>query len=118
ELSHDTIRLETGTALVEVAVQRSAGGDFEPSQVSASTGDVVRFTANDNGGHAIVFDGAALSADARAWLEQTGQLRSPPLIASGSAWVITLEGAPPGEYPFRCVTHTTDGRLTVGARSP
>ena len=116
ELTHDTIQLAEGVSLVDVAVRRDAGGDFEPASVEAKTGDVVRFTAGDDGGHAIVFDGAALTGSAREYLERTGQLRSPPLIARGSAWVITLDGAPAGEYPFRCSTHDSSGRLTVAAR--
>lgn len=116
ELSHDTIRLEGGVSLIDVAVRRSQTGDFDPVAVEASVGDVVRFTAGDRGGHAISFEGAALAADARAWLQQTGQLRSPPLITSDAAWVITLSGAPPGEYPFRCTTHNAAGRLTVKPR--
>ena len=116
ELSHDTIRLESGVSLVDVAVRRSESGDFDPARVDAGVGDVVRFTAGDRGGHAISFEGASLGADARAWLEQTGQLRSPPLITSDAAWVITLAGAPPGDYPFRCTTHNATGHLTVSAR--
>ena len=116
ELAHDTIQLADGVSLIDVTAQREQGGDFDPARVEAKTGDVVRFTAGDAGGHAIVFDGAALTAEAREYLERTGQLRSPPLIASGSAWVITLDGAPAGEYPFRCSTHNGSGRLTVAAR--
>lgn len=116
ELANDTIQLEQGVTLVEVEVRRAADGDFDPGAVAAHTGDVVRFAATDNGGHAIVFESTALAADARDWLERTGQMRSPPLITSGSAWVVTLDGAPPGDYPFLCSTHSARGRLTVSAR--
>jgi plastocyanin len=116
ELAHDTILLADGVSLIDVTARREQDGDFDPATAEANTGDVVRFTAGDAGGHAIVFDGAALTEAAREYLERTGQLRSPPLIASGSAWVITLDGAPPGEYPFRCSTHNGSGRLTVAAR--
>ncbi|HEX6135944.1 MAG TPA: hypothetical protein VFZ24_18370 [Longimicrobiales bacterium] len=116
ELASDTIQLEPGTELVEVTVRRSASGDFDPGRAEARTGDVVRFSAADNGGHAIVFEGAALSDSARAWLERTAQLRGPPLIESGAAWVITLAGAPPGDYPFHCTTHNRSGHLVVAPR--
>ncbi|HSJ31841.1 MAG TPA: plastocyanin/azurin family copper-binding protein [Longimicrobiales bacterium] len=116
ELANDTIRLEQGVTLVEVEVRRAADGDFDPAAIEAHTGDVVRFAATDNGGHAIVFESTALATDARDWLERTGQMRSPPLITSGSAWVVTLDGAPPGDYPFLCSTHSARGRLTVSAR--
>ncbi|MBR9990839.1 MAG: hypothetical protein KFH98_13845 [Gemmatimonadetes bacterium] len=116
ELANDTIRLEAGVEIVEVEVRRSADGEFDPAAVEAHTGDVVRFVAGDNGGHAIVFESMALTADVREYLERTGQLRSPPLITTGASWVVTLEGAPAGDYPFRCSTHSVSGRLNVAAR--
>ena len=116
ELSHDTIRLAQGVRLHDVAVRRTAQGDFEPATVQARVGDVIRFTADDNGGHALAFDGAALAPAARTWIEGSSQVRSPPLISRGAAWVITLDGAPAGDYPFRCTTHDVAGRLTVSAQ--
>jgi plastocyanin len=113
ELTHDTIRLEAGVRLHDVSVQRSAAGEFDPAEVAARRGDVVRFTARDNGGHAILFDAASLAPEAHEYLERTGQLRSPPLIETGAAWVITLDGAPAGVYAFRCATHDVVGRIVV-----
>jgi plastocyanin len=116
ELTHDTIRLEQGVRLVDIAVRRQADGEFDPAVVEARQGDLVRFTAGDGAGHAIVFVGPQLSNEARIFLEHSGQLRSPPLIVSGASWVITLDGAPAGEYPFHCTTHDVAGRLGVVAR--
>jgi plastocyanin len=116
ELANDTIQLDAGVTLVDVSVRRGDAGDFDPAALSAKPGDVVRFTAADNGGHAIVFESTALAADARDYLERTGQMRSPPLIESGSSWVVTLDDAPAGDYPFRCSTHSSAGRLTISAR--
>lgn len=115
ELAHDTIRLADGVELYDVVVSRSESGDFEPAVIRARVGDVVRFTAGDNGGHAILFDGA-LQAGVRDYLERTGQMRSPPLIVTDAAWVITLDEAPSGEYPFRCATHNATGRISVAPR--
>lgn len=116
ELTHDTIQLPDSVKLIDVKVRREASGDFEPASLQAEQNDMVRFTAADRAGHAIAFDGTTLAADARAFLERTGQLRGPPLITTDAAWVITLEGAPAGQYPFRCVTHDLAGTLTVTAR--
>ena len=77
---------------------------------------MVRFISSDAGSHAIAFDGDAMSPDARAFLERTGQLRSPPLLAAESRWVMSFEGAPPGDYPFRCPTHGVRGSIIVNAR--
>jgi plastocyanin len=116
ELAHDTIRLPDGVSLKQIDVARGGEGEFEPATVQARQGDMVRFTSRDRGSHAIVFDGAALDSVVRGYLERTGQLRGPPLITTGASWIITLDGAPVGEYPFRCTTHDATGRLQVGAR--
>lgn len=116
ELANDTIQLESGVSLIDIAVRRTAEGDFDPAAVQAHPADVVRFVAEDNGGHAIVFESTSLPAEVREFLERTAQMRSPPLITSGSSWVVTLAGAPVGEYPFRCSTHGESGRLSVAAR--
>lgn len=118
ELEGDTIQLDAGVQLIDVDVATQPdGSEFEPAQVQAAPGDVVRFTAGDNGLHALAFDAARLSPDARSFLEQSAQLRSPPLVTAGTQWVITLAGAPAGDYPFACTTHGVRGSIRVGART-
>jgi plastocyanin len=116
ELAHDTIHLERGVRLIDVQVRRESAGEFHPSRAEAHVGDVVRFTAGDMAGHAISFVGASLDPAVLGFLESTGQLRSPPLITTDASWVITLEGAPAGEYPFHCSVHNAGGHLTVAPR--
>jgi plastocyanin len=116
ELAHDTIRLEPGVRLHEIEIRRESAGEFHPAQLRAAPGDVVRFRAGDRGGHAISFVGSRLDPASREFLDESGQLRSPPLITTGASWVITLEGAPPGVYPFHCTTHNVVGRLEVAPR--
>jgi hypothetical protein len=43
------------------------------------------------------------------------QLRGPPLVNEGAAWVVSLADAPVGRYPFLCRTHGARGRIAVGA---
>ncbi len=118
ELEGDTIQLDVGVRLIDVAVATQQGGsELDPVRVEARPGDVVRFTAGDGRLHALAFESTLLSADARAFLEQTGQLRSPPLVSAGMQWVITLDGAPTGEYPYICTTHGVRGSIVVGQRS-
>ena len=117
ELETDTIRLPPGTRILDVGIEvRAEGSEFEPAAVSARQGDVVRFTAGDHRGHALVFDPARLDPEAAAFLESSGQLRGPPLLSAGTSWIVSLAGAPPGSYPFRCVTHDASGVLRVEAR--
>jgi plastocyanin len=112
ELASDTIDLPEGVDLHDVKVQTNAQGkDFDPVQLSAIPGDYLRFTIGDSRTHAIVFEVTA--PEIRTFLEQSGQLRSPPLVTNGASWVIALKGAPVGTYAFRCLTHQDTGQLTV-----
>lgn len=118
ELEGDTIRLEAGVRLLDVNVAtQQDGSELDPARVEARPGDVVRFTAGDGRLHALAFEPVLLTAEARAFLEQRGQLRSPPLVAAGTQWVITLDGAPPGEYAYSCTTHGVRGSIVVGQGS-
>lgn len=119
ELEGDTVQLAAGVRVIGIAVETDAeGGEFEPVRAQARPGDVVRFTAGDARMHAIAFDGDRLPPDARAFLDRSSQLRGPPLMAAGTQWVVNLAGAPPGEYPFTCITHGVHGSLTVSADTP
>lgn len=109
ELTSDTIQLPAGVNLLDVSVKSGQNTDFNPAQVSARIGDVLRFTVADTRTHALVV--TAPGADAKATLESTGQLRSPPLVAKGQAWVLSLKGIPAGVYTIACISHA--GTVTV-----
>jgi plastocyanin len=115
ELGSDTIVLADSIVLVEVRIGRVDDGDnvIEPASLEANVGDVVRFTSEDRGAHALAFDAAQLDPAAREFLERTAQLRGPPLLEQGAVWVVNLDGAPPGTYPFTCSTHGLRATLTV-----
>ena len=116
ELNADTVRLPDSVRVATVRIDRTKRDEFEPGTTTIRVSDVVRFISSDAGSHAIAFDGDAMSPDTREFLERTGQLRSPPLLTAESRWVMSFEGAPPGEYPFRCPTHGVRGSITVNAR--
>ncbi|MGH7553912.1 MAG: plastocyanin/azurin family copper-binding protein [Longimicrobiales bacterium] len=113
ELESDTITLPAGARVVEIEVARKPAGEFQPASTSARVGDVVRFVAKDGHSHAIVFDAGVIIPDGAAFLERTGQLRGPPLVHDGATWLVSLDGAPPGEYGFNCLTHAGRGSIRV-----
>ncbi|HSH45376.1 MAG TPA: plastocyanin/azurin family copper-binding protein, partial [Longimicrobiales bacterium] len=114
ELDEGEVRLEGGARVHDVAVRGAGGRDaLEPGEVSAASGDAVRFVVEDRRPHALAFDADSLSAEARTFLEEGGQLRGPPLVDEGAAWVVSLEGAPAGRYPFVCRSHGARGVLMV-----
>ena len=114
ELDGETVDLPSGTEVVDVAMETDGGTDrFQPADARLEVGDVVRFTNGELGTHAITFERAALNAEQLAFLDRTLQISSPPLVGDDAAWVVSFEGAPPGSYPFRCMTHGARGTLTV-----
>lgn len=114
ELAGDTIDLPAGVDLHDVSVGATQQNrDFGPVQLQGKPGDYLRFTTGDSRAHAIAFEPA--TPEQKAFLESTGQLRSPPLITKGASWVIALKNAPIGQYPFRCLVHHDVGQLTVAA---
>lgn len=118
-LGNDTLELRPDVAVRDVRLRQTpAGGAVEPETVRARPGDVVRFIAADPRGYAVAFDTAALAPQAREFLERTGQLRGPPLVATGAVWVVSLEGAPAGAYAFLSLTADARGLLLVQAPAP
>lgn len=106
----------TGSAH-EVRFAGSAATDsISPARIEAAPGDAVRFVSGDRRAHAPTFDPGSLDPAVRAYLDGTGQLRGPPLVDEGAAWVVLLEDAPPGRYPFGCRAHDGgEGVLVVEA---
>jgi len=117
ELEHDTITLEPGIRVMDI-VLRSAPAGPEPDPVSIRPGDVVRFIAADALLHTVAFDRHRLSTAAEAFLTRTDQLRGPPLLAAGARWVVSFEGAPPGDYPYIDQSHDRGGVIVVIAEEP
>ena len=105
-----------GADLHEVMVTGAGAVDsIAPEQVRVSTGDAVRFEVGDHRTHALTFDTPELQPAIREYLERTGQLRGPPLVNEGAAWVVVLREAPAGRYPFYCRAHDATGVVVVEA---
>lgn len=79
---------------------RGADDRVVPPRVEGSPGDVLHVLSVDRRIQTFTFDVDRLTPEQRGFLERTRQVGSPPLTDAGSRWVISLEGAPEGEYPF------------------
>lgn len=107
----DSVQLDHAEVSISGAAHevRFAGSgvadSIAPTRIVATASDAVRFVAGDRRPHAPAFDAAALEPAARQFLESTGQLRGPPLVDEDATWVVLLENAPPGRYPFFCRAH-------------
>ena len=110
------VSLPSGAEVHDVAIGGASATDsISPATVSARSGDAVRFVVGDHRTHALAFDQGSLEPAVLEFLERTVQLRGPPLVNSGSAWVVSLADAPAGRYPFTCRSHGAGGVLTVEA---
>ena len=79
------------------------GGDIEsaaPQATSLPLGAYLEFVTGDWFVHEIIFELDSLLPEARAFLERTDQVASPPLLRLDSRYVVDFEGGPPGRYPF------------------
>lgn len=74
-----------------------------PLRVEGAPGDVLHVLSADRRIQYFSFDSGRLDEQQRAFLERTHQMESPPLTDPGSRWVLSLEGAPEGDYPFTVV---------------
>ncbi len=71
-----------------------------PSRVVVRSGGEVVFRTVDNRVHTIAFEPDSMGPAVLEFLRSTRQMRSPPLVSRGTLYRISLEGAPPGYYPF------------------
>jgi plastocyanin len=114
QLDTAEVQLGRGASVHEVVLGGAADQDsITPARLTARPGDAIRFVTADHRMHAVAFDAERLDPVIRDYLHQANQLRGPPLVNEGGAWVVVLDGAPPGAYPFVCRPHGTRGLLVV-----
>jgi plastocyanin len=95
-----------------------ASEEVDPASVDANVGDAIAFNAADGITHSVVFLADRLDSAQVTFLEQSGQMRGPPLLTEGGSWIVSLDGAPPGDYAFACAMHGGQGVIhVVAARS-
>jgi len=115
EFEGGAVDLEGSTIVHEVSLERRTEGVevFVPAVIEAAAGDAVRFTSQTLDTHALAFRMNRLSPEQQSFLARSGQEASTPILERGHAWVLTLEGAPAGAYPFVCLIHDAEGTLEV-----
>jgi plastocyanin len=111
ELNADTITLAAGTNLHDIRIRSGKDGDFSPAAVTARGKDVIRLTTADTRTHALTI--TAPTTQAGIELEAKGQHRSPPLVARGQSWVLSVEGLPAGTYTVTCLSHAGTATIQV-----
>jgi plastocyanin len=89
-----------------------------PARIQAFEGDGVEFVTVDHRVHTVWFPPDSLSAEGLAFLDSTQQAGSPPLLERGSRFVLFLEDAPPGRYPFISQGHGGTALGVIEVRPP
>lgn len=94
---------------------------FEPADITANAGDRVTFVNESGGPHNVAFerekiDDAVEPALAAGMPTPLSPLAGPLMTAPGARYTISLDGVPPGAYPYFCMPHYAlkmVGTLTV-----
>lgn len=123
EVARDVVELESGPVQLPDGARRhdvrlegvAAQEEVKPDTVDAAPGDAIAFIAEDAITHSISFLGDRLVPAQVAFLDSTGQRRGPPLLSDRSTWIVSLAGAPAGEYAFACALHGGTGVVRVSA---
>ena len=89
-------RTETHRVSLSGGRQESA----QPAEVTVPPGALVEFVSTDSWVHEVLFELDSLAAEARAFLEDSDQVASPPMVNRDARFVVSWEGAPAGRYPF------------------
>jgi plastocyanin len=112
----------TGTVHEVKMVGDAKGYRFEPANITAKSGDGVKFTVVSGGPHNVAFDPATVPAESKAQLDanmgadKMGELSSALKMNPGESVTISLGNIKPGVYPFHCTPHLAlgmKGQITV-----
>jgi len=112
----EVVQLPKGSRRHDVRLEGvGAQSEVTPATIAATPGDAVAFVAADAVTHSIVFLADRLDSAQVAFLENESQMRGPPLLSEGASWIVSLTGAPEGDYPFACALHGGQGVIRVGS---
>jgi len=73
----------------------------EPDSTTVEATDYLQFVTGDWWVHELVFETELMSAEARRFMREHGQVTSPPMVSRGARFVVSFVAAPPGRYPYR-----------------
>jgi len=115
----EALGLPPGTPVHRVTLSgRGEDTRILPTLVRVRPGDLVQFVTVDRRVYAIRFELDAMAPESLDFLRVTGQEGSPPLATEGARFVVSLEGAPEGSYPFRVEGYGTGVEGTILVESP
>ena len=105
----------TGDTITVKMISDDKGYRFDPANITAKSGQAVKFVMVGAGGpHNVAFDPATVPAESKDQLNanmvgQLSELSSAMVMNAGEAVTISLGGIKPGSYPFHCTPHLAMG---------
>jgi hypothetical protein len=100
-----------------VAISGGAQEHLSPALVEIPPGAWVEFATVDWWVHEVRFEADSLAPEARAFLERTDQVASPPLVNLDDRFVLSFRDAPEARYPFVVEGNGAPARGVVVVRS-
>jgi hypothetical protein len=83
-----------------VVIRGGPHEELTPAQVDLPDGAWLEFVTADWRVHEVRFEADSLSGSALAFLADSDQLASPPLVDRDARFVVSFAGAPEGRYSF------------------
>lgn len=83
-----------------VVIRGGPQEELTPAQVELTGGAWLEFVTADWRVHEVQFEADSLSGPALAFLTDSDQMASPPLVDRDARFVVSFAGAPVGRYPF------------------
>ena len=103
----------TGTIHEVKMIGDEKGYRFEPAEITAKTGDGIKFTMVSGGPHNVAFDPATIPADVKdqlfANMPNATDGGSPMLMNANETWTLSLGNIKAGTYPYNCTPHLAMG---------
>lgn len=83
-----------------VVIRGGPQEELTPAQVELTEGAWLEFVTADWRVHEVRFEADSLSGLALAFVTDSDQMASPPLVDRDARFVVSFAGAPEGRYPF------------------
>ncbi len=99
-------------------VDRSGRVGVFPATLEVAGEAVVQFRTRDARVYGVRFLLAEMNSAQRDFLSEGGQGASPPLVEEGARFVVSLQGAPEGRYPFIVEGQGDPGEGEIRLRRP
>lgn len=113
----EALGLEADEELYRIVLGgRGRSEHLVPPRLEVPRDAIVAMVTVDRRVHTISFLPDSLSPEAEAFLRETNQMQSPPLLEQGSRFVVSFRDAPPGRYPFVSESHggSASGVIVIG----